>query len=197
MPSLNEIFNSLYGAWRLALFDPSGMRHFNLTISGFWRSFTAMFLALAFVLLVKSLQGAPDPGDGGATVGLNPVVGTIAFFVDWIAFPLAMIVVAKFFNLSANYVPYIIAYNWSQLIGQAFVAATSVAIGATFGQGALVLMMIPMGAVLVYAWFVTKTALMVPGGTAFAIVVLSVLLSILINVMALNVGMMEAPGLPQ
>ena len=36
-----ESATSLYGAFRLARFDPHGMNYFNAGPSGFWRSFWA------------------------------------------------------------------------------------------------------------------------------------------------------------
>ena len=54
MPSLQEITASIYGAWRLALLDRSGMNWFNHSIEGFWRSF---FVALLIAPLAGLMVG--------------------------------------------------------------------------------------------------------------------------------------------
>ena len=53
MPDHEEVLHSLYGAYRLAFLDRSGMSHFNLSVDGFWRSFfAAVLVAPGFALLV-------------------------------------------------------------------------------------------------------------------------------------------------
>ena len=44
MPDRQEVLSALYGAYRLAWFDVSGMTFLNLTVEGFWRSFFAAVL---------------------------------------------------------------------------------------------------------------------------------------------------------
>lgn len=39
-PASGEVASSLYGAFRLARFDPSGLNYFNISLNGFWNSFS-------------------------------------------------------------------------------------------------------------------------------------------------------------
>ena len=39
MISLREVFTALYGAYRLARLDAGGLKYFDITDQGFWRSF--------------------------------------------------------------------------------------------------------------------------------------------------------------
>ena len=41
MISLREVITALYGAYRLARFDPGGLGFYEVTVQGFWRSFFA------------------------------------------------------------------------------------------------------------------------------------------------------------
>ena len=84
MPDRAEVLRSLYGAYRLAFLDQSGMAHFNLSVDGFWRSFfAAVLVAPGFaVLVVQKLVARPEPFDPGwamlvADPGLRPQLGRL------------------------------------------------------------------------------------------------------------------------
>ena len=50
-----EIFWALAGAWRRRLIDVDSLSRFNLTITGYWRSFSTVHLTLPlWALLVGS-----------------------------------------------------------------------------------------------------------------------------------------------
>ena len=86
IPDRVEVLHSLYGAWRLAMLDVSGMRHFNLSVEGFWRSFfAAVIVAPGYALLV--VQRTLDRPEGYA-LGSTVVVESIAYVVAWAAFPI-------------------------------------------------------------------------------------------------------------
>src|SRR5262245_7482637 len=44
MLTLAEIGPAIFGTWRLAHFDPDGLRYFDRSIRGFWRSFRVAVL---------------------------------------------------------------------------------------------------------------------------------------------------------
>ena len=48
MPDHDSVIRSIYGAWRLALLDPSGLNWFDVSIEGFWRSFFAAAIVAPF-----------------------------------------------------------------------------------------------------------------------------------------------------
>jgi hypothetical protein len=53
MPNQEEVLRSIYGAYRLAWLDRSGMSQLNLSVEGFWRSFfAAILVAPGYALLV-------------------------------------------------------------------------------------------------------------------------------------------------
>ena len=114
MPDRREVFESLYGAWRLAFLDQSGMKHFNLSFEGFWRSFfAAVLIAPAFAILVaQKLAARPGPLD----LGWATLVQGFAYALSWAAFPLAAVVLTQLLGLSRNYVALIIALNWAAVL---------------------------------------------------------------------------------
>ena len=56
IPGQQEIIRSLTGAWLLAKRDTSALNYFNLSIEGFWRSFSAMVLVLPILILSASIS---------------------------------------------------------------------------------------------------------------------------------------------
>ncbi len=184
MPDLAYVTRSVYGAWRLARLDRGGMSFFELSIPGFWRSFfAAVVVAPAFAVLVALRFGHET--ELGPDLDLGPflVVKLVAYAVSWAAFPLAMLVLARLLSLSAFYVPFIIAYNWSAVIQIAVFlpAALIEASGLLPETLAGILMMIATMAILSYQWFVARVALQTTGVMAAGLVAFDLLLGILID----------------
>ena len=185
MPDLAYVTRSVYGAWRLARLDPGGMSFFELSIPGFWRSFfAAVVVAPAYVVLV--VLRFEHETEVGPDLDLGPffVLKLVAYAVTWAAFPLAMLVLARLLSLSAFYVPFIIAYNWSAVIQIAVFLPVALieASGLLPATLAGILMMIATLAILCYQWFVARVALQTTGLIAAGLVAFDLLLGILIDV---------------
>lgn len=178
MPSRDEIFRAIYGAYRLARLDRGGMNHFDLSIVGFWHSFFAAAVVLPFyIVMIFGPLGGFAEGTAGPELYLLVKLGGYA--IGWAIFPVAMIFLARLLSLSANYVPYIIVHNWSATIQiavllPAFLLTSSE--GVPEGPAALVLML-SIVAVLFYQWYVARVALRTSGLTAAGVVVFDVLLT--------------------
>ena len=104
---------------------------------------------------------------------------TIVLIVDWLAFPVLMIFIARLLDLGSRYVSYIVAYNWTALIAILPLSLPLIFFGYNLIPAlvALVLSVIGLGIVMRYRWFVAVTALGVGGWTAFGLVVLDLALS--------------------
>ena len=181
MPSAQEISASIYGAWRLALIDRSGMNWFNHSIEGFWRSFFVAFLiAPLFALAVAfQLMGSTVEFDIGDAVASK----LTSYVLEWVLFPFIVLLVCRLMALTDYYVSYIIAFNWSHIIPAILVLP--IVLPAALG-------MFPRGfaetalfgvtfAVFAYRWFIARVALGADGLTAAALVVLEVQLALLID----------------
>ena len=181
MPSAREVFAALYGAWRLMRFDAGGMAWFDVSITGFWRSFfAAVLVAPGFaVLLMYNLAGRGDEPVGLARA---IVVWTVAYAVMWAAFPIAAILITRLLRLGGRYIPLIIAYNWANVPQMVvnLVATLISAGGEPGGPGNLV----ALGAFIylrVYLWFVMRAALETTALTAAAIVLFDFLIGAIIG----------------
>jgi hypothetical protein len=184
--TIRDIASVLEGVRRVARLDAQGVRVFDASIDGFWRSFwAAVILApLAGVTVLLEARSIEEGGEATRFILLQ----ACAYVTNWVAFPLLMLRITAFLQRGHNYLRYIVAYNWFRLIEAlivyplALLAATElvpVDAIAFFGLMAISLM-------LLYDWFIAKSALEVEGGTAAAIVLIGFLLSYLINGLALK-----------
>jgi hypothetical protein len=181
MLTLAELGPALYGAWRLAHFDPGGMRYFDRSLHGFWRSFWAAPVAAPFVALLIALRVA-DSHVGGGLLGL--VLGeAIAYVIGVVAFPLAAFYITRLIDREREYLGFIVAYNWSGLLQLAVILpAVLLAVSGVFPGGAgSALIYAAQIAVLIYEWFVVRTALRLPGFGAAGVVVIDFVLSLIVQ----------------
>jgi hypothetical protein len=186
-----EIVRSVYGVWRLARADPGGMAYFDATEEGFWRSFrVAILVAPAYALLVLLDYALPPPNPDAVPVVVSGTrvvaVELIAYAIGWMAFPLAAHYLAMALARERDYVGYIVAYNWSAVLG----IGVMLPIEAIDASGLLPeflgdALRIAAGiALLVYAWFVARTALRTGGLPAAGFVAMEVMLTVLISTIA-------------
>jgi hypothetical protein len=179
MPSYAEIQRSVQGAWLLAKGDTRGMNLFDLSVDGFWRSFAAMLIVAPLYALVLLAQPAP-PGEPGSLTGAV-FAEAVAYVVGWAAFPIAAIFLTRLLGLAAGYVSLIVANNWSAVVQIAFYAAVVLLGTVLSGELRTLVLLAATLAILVYQWFVIRTALDTGSGTAFGIVVIDVLLSMAVS----------------
>lgn len=181
MLSLAEIGPALYGAWRLARFDPNGMRYFDRSIDGFWRSFRVAVLAAPFTGLLIALDLSDRAVAGGWLRVL--VSETVAYVIGWVAFPLIAFYLTEFIDRRDRYLGFIVAYNWSSLIQLAVILPAALIYHGAILPGALGLAVMYAAdiALLIYEWFIVRTALNLPGFGAVGFVAIDVILSLAIN----------------
>ncbi len=176
-----ETARALYGAYRFALLDSSGLSYFRNTKGAFWRSFNAALIIAPFYagLLVMRY----NVGEISTSATRFIYVETIFYIISWLAFPVVVDFLVTAIKRRKEYIRFIIAYNWAAVLQNLIylpIAILSVngifsPISAGFlGLGILVFFVI-------YTWFVTKTTLKIPGKLAASIVAIDFALSILIK----------------
>jgi hypothetical protein len=179
MPDREEVLSGLYGAYRLAWFDPSGMANFNLTVEGFWRSFfAAVLVAPAYAILVAVQLSAGAEDFNLALVFLTEGVG---YVLAWCAFPLVAVVLTRLLGLDRNYVALIVAVNWSAVLQTgAFLAVLLLGLILPDGLGTLIVTLTTL-AILIYQWFVIRTSLGTTGGIALMLLLVDLVITTMIN----------------
>jgi hypothetical protein len=181
MLDLREALNALYGTYRLARLDPRGMTFFNATLDGFWRSFFAAAIVAPLFVLLIALRYA------NAETTVEPLRMTLAegigYVISWVAYPLAMVPVARALGREHRYFAYLCAYNWSSVLQNlVFVPVVLLGISGLIPATATAYLSLMVTIlVLGYVWFIAKTALDVSGIAAAGLVALDFVLSTVVN----------------
>lgn len=183
----DETVRSLTGAWELFLDRPGAMRHFDVSVDGFWRSFAAVVLVVpsyAFAVLAeRTMVAALDPA--------APVQGAAAFVVqnavglglDWVALPVILALLARPLGIARRYPAFIVARNWGAVIAAVPFGAVGllIVLGLVGGEVANLLMFAALILVLRYTYLIARRALDVGLGFAIGIVVLDFVVSLTIG----------------
>ena len=181
MAPLSEIIRSLYGALHLARGDTGGMAFFNATEQGFWRSFTAAILIAPLFALLLTIRYHVN--EAGVSLLRFTAIETIAYVVSWVAFPLLLFHLTDILGTGHRFIRYIVAYNWASVLQNLLYLPFALLVEAHLVQGAgsTFFGIILLGLVLLYTWFVTRTALEVTNLLAAGLVMIDHVLSIFIN----------------
>jgi hypothetical protein len=184
MITAGEIQAGVFGAWRLARRDPSGLIWFDTSVRGVINSFWAPALILPGFLVLQTLDGAFEDDL------LRPLaVELIAYVMGCVAFPLAMSHISEGLERSHLYLRYIVAYNWSQIIQMAALLPAGLLVHLAPSHGMVMLNLAMTVVVLVYQAYVAHQALNIKPGTAGLLVLLDVALGALIQMIASRVLM--------
>ncbi len=166
------------------------MAFFNTSHEGFWRSFTAaVLIAPLFAMLLIVRYSINEP-----TVPLFrfAAVEIIAYVVSWVAFPLLLFYITDILGNGHRYIRYIVAYNWASVLQNLLYLPFALLVEAHLleGAGSTFFGITLLGLVLLYTWFVTRTALDVANLLAAGLVMIDLVLSIFIN--TITQGMLHA-----
>lgn len=178
MISAQEVVNGLTGALRLAGRDTSGYGHFDTSLDGFWRSFTAALLALPAYIIVTALRTDSVGIDASAFF----LVEAIAYVTGWFAFPFAMLYVTDMLDRRERYITFIVATNWATAIQLSVIGliASLEGIGLLPEGLAGFLSLVATLWIISYQWFIARTALEISGATAAAVVLLDLTLGLVV-----------------
>ncbi|MHA1599172.1 MAG: hypothetical protein ACTSV1_10660 [Alphaproteobacteria bacterium] len=179
-----ETIKALYGTYRLARLDADGMDYFVATPGAFWRSFKAALFIAPFYGLMLALRY--QSGEIGSPAWHYGAIEILAYIISWLAFPVLMLGVTVRLGLEANYLRFMIAYNWAAVpqnmlyLPIAMLSVTGIISPDAAGFFALLVLVLIVG----YIWFITKTAFDIAAPKAAVIVAMDFALSILINAYA-------------
>jgi hypothetical protein len=166
MPFVQEITSSILGACRLALRDADGVRWFNLTVEGFWRSFVAALLILPFALLV-ALVPLPQE-DLDVERGFPMVIGL--YFLEWVGRAVLLLGLSVVVGRTNRYAGLVIMWNWVAIPEFGLFAVATI-LSFLISPMAPFFFVIALGGMFAIDYFVTRTALDIGAGPAFGIVV--------------------------
>jgi hypothetical protein len=183
----NEVQAAVGGALRLAVGDRRGLKFFDASIDGFWRSFRAGLICYPLYLLLVGFRVTDAQWEMSGVAPIL-VVETIAYVISWVAFPLLILPVSRRFGRGDRFLPFMVAYNWAQ-IPQTVVFVLVGLAGATDLQppsGAHLAGLLAAIAALVYEWYIARVALAVTGTQAALVVIIDLLLSTVLGEIAVS-----------
>ncbi len=174
-----EVFKALSGAIQLAKFDKTGLNAFGHTRDAAKRSFFAAVIVAPMFLLWIGTHGIDSRIDVPLPFALS--FAFLSYACGWMIFPILMWHISEKLGCRARFFHFLAAYNWVAVIQNGLFMAMDiifVSIGAPEGaRGFFGLILLVY--VLLYAWFVAKSALDLPAGPASLVVALDMLTSVL------------------
>lgn len=108
------VTRALYGCWRLALFDKSGLQYFDQTERGFWQSFFAVALIFPSFLFFEVL-GTTNRG-GSINIGAAVVAMPAAYIIMWVGVALLVFHIAELTDRFDRYFAAMVPFHWSAVI---------------------------------------------------------------------------------
>jgi hypothetical protein len=179
---LEEARQSLFGSWLLLIRNPEGYRHFAQSEAGFWRSFSAIVIIAPLYLYATTVQ-VELPGEADPAASPSLAAAMVGLVLQWVGWPLAMVLIARVAGLQPGYARYIIAYNWSSVLVIALLMPPLILLDVGLvGAGFAVFLSFALMLVsLYYRWYVAQTAFETSGLVAAGLVFADLVLSLLIN----------------
>jgi hypothetical protein len=176
-----ETVYSIFGAYRLAMLDKTGLSYLDRSPEGAIRSFHAALIVLpayAVLVVLRLWDVLPD-----VSLLRFVTIEGLAYVISWTAFPLVMFHISGLLDRSGRYFDFLSAYNWSSVIQMGLylpvvAIADSGLIPEGLGEG---LVLVVTMLVLMYQWFIARTTLDINGGTAAGIVLLDMILAVFIT----------------
>lgn len=113
MLSRTEIAHSVSGAWRLMWGDGGGLYMLDRTPEGFWRSFRVAVLIAplqvfcSMIIYRRAETIAPD--------SLIILVEALRYVIEWTAFPVVLLEIARRVGWSGRYLGAVVAMNWANV----------------------------------------------------------------------------------
>ena len=171
MITKQEIFEGLYGAWRLLLGDRGAVALFDDSVAGFWKSFFAAVLVLP-IYLVMTAMGAIE-FDSSRSLPAIVLIVLEFYVIAWVLWPLVIGHVLPVLDRDEKFTLYIVAYNWMSAVGAGlfFIAVlVTTLLPIPDGFAALIMVGALLG-VLAYHVFIAHTALSITIGVAIGLTV--------------------------
>jgi hypothetical protein len=179
----DEIARHAGAAWALFKGDRQGIREFDVSVEGFWRSFGVIVLLLPAIGILVAAQRSMLLTSSAYSLDTFPTAAflwsrVVAYGIGWVDYPLALALLARPLGIGKRFVPLVVALNWSSLIAAIPVTLPSLLyiLGLLGQDGYDFLNLVAFGLVLRYQYVVTRAATAAPPVFAFGLVVLDTLL---------------------
>jgi hypothetical protein len=165
--AMPDIVRPLQGAWRLASLNPQGAEAFDVSASGFWRSFWAAAVAAPiFALLTMLERRMTEAAVGGMyqmdiTFGSYYLHAAVTYVLIWPVFAFVAWYALKALRAERGFSAAVVAMNWTRVIAMAMrLPVTALgAVGALSPVFLMFALMATVGLVIYYQWFAVRAGL--------------------------------------
>lgn len=188
MLSADEIARSAGAAWTLFRGDARGLRQFDLSVDGFWRSFAVILLLIPAIgilmaserLRILEATAVSDEAFPAAAFFTSRLTGHV---LGWFDYPLVLALLARPLGITRSFVPLVVSLNWISLLAAVPVTLPSLlhVLGLIGAEAAGVLDLVALGVVVRYQYVVTRIATGAPPGFSFGLVALDYVLGIALS----------------
>ena len=187
--TIRDAVYGLYGAYRLAWLDKSGLSFLDRTGEGALRSFAVLFFVLPAYALIVLLRGEAAGEDLYAALALR----MLSYVVGWLAYLLLCWQIVRRIGRDNRYAGFVVAYNWASVLQIGIYLPVEVLIAGQWlpPDAVAAIALIILVASAAYQWFVTKAALEVSGLMAFGFVLTDLLVTKVVSDLA---TLPAAPG---
>ncbi|MEM8552179.1 MAG: hypothetical protein AAGF45_07325 [Pseudomonadota bacterium] len=178
MLTVAETRRSLYGALLLFRGRDAGLGYLDRSLDGFWRSFAVVFLLVPLnALTMYAVSKSSGQAFGGLFWEQLPIL-----VVNWVAFPIALALVAGPLGVSRDYVSYVVARNWAAPVSATIMMVPFLLEGAGWlpQTGAALLSLVALIVVLRFNYLVLRIALKVAVPLAIGMVIADFVLTLVI-----------------
>jgi hypothetical protein len=182
--TLSEVTRGIYGAWRLALGQRDGLAWFDASPTGALRSFFAALIAFPIATILLAFDLARF--EVAASAPQIALVYTLAYALDWAAFPLVVHGLGPSLGYEAHFLRYIPALNWSRVMELAVLLPGGIILGTGISGPLLIIPALLFAAVVLYHWYVAKVALDISNGKAASLVAINIFIGVMISLWAQN-----------
>jgi hypothetical protein len=173
--------SALTGSLALLKGDPAAMRHFDVSVTGFWRSFlVALLLAPTLVVDIAADRRFAE-AVGLAEPTWAPRV--LLYLAGFAVFPAVLALLARPLALQRVFVPFIIARNWTTVLGMVPMVVAGLAFAGGFIDRSLYLFAsdASLGFNLFFAYRVARIGAAAPPSLAAGLVALDLVLVLLMG----------------
>ncbi|NBJ11787.1 hypothetical protein [Microvirga arsenatis] len=184
----DEVNRSFRGTLDLLNSRTEGLKAFDMSERGFWRSFMAIWLTLPAYIVSLAFErlrlGLLQPDRSLLDSLWIDLVVALGHAAGFVALPLAMIWVARWFRLEKAYVPFVIVTNWISVIGMLVLSVPAMLMLLGWAPPGLASLFSLAFAVVIVRlqWFATKSTLGLSSLPALGIVVLGIVLNSVVGV---------------
>jgi hypothetical protein len=108
-------------------------------------------------------------------------IDSLRYLAGWVAFPLTMLVVARFLDRGGHFSSYIIAMNWAAVPQWLVVMAVFALVQLAGGAASGVIHVAALAVMLFYDYYIARIALEISTGQAIAVTVIGLLVALILD----------------